>query len=316
MDAIITAGGIPQPEDALYTYSQGDSKALIDIAGKPMIQWILDALGDAKHVDNVIVIGLSPKSNITCKKPMHFLSNQGRMLSNIVAGVKKSLELNKKNKYVLIVSSDIPTIKPEMVDWLVEKSEETQDDLYYGVCPREVMEARFPGSKRTYTKLKGMELCGADMHVSHVTMATEHLDMWESLIGNRKSPLKQAGIIGLDTFFQVLTRSITLDDLVAKVSSRIGIKGHAIQFPFAEPCMDVDKPHQLEMLREDLVKQQRRSTAKANRLTKPPIKVKRAKVKVTKPASEKSSGGAKKVAAFAAATTTMNSKPKVKPKTR
>ena len=62
MDAILTAGGIPQPEDPLYTYTNGDSKALLDMAGKPMIQWVLDALSDAKHVDNVIVIGLSPKS--------------------------------------------------------------------------------------------------------------------------------------------------------------------------------------------------------------------------------------------------------------
>lgn len=311
MDAIVTAGGIPQPEDPLYTYSHGDSKALIDVAGKPMIQWVLDALGDAKHVDNVIVIGLSPKSNLTCKKPLHFLSNQGRMLSNIVAGVKKSLELDKKNKYVLVVSSDIPTVKSEMVDWLVEKSMETKDDLYYGVCPREVMEARFEGSKRTYTKLKDIELCGADMHVSHVSMATEHLDMWESLIGNRKNPLKQASIIGLGIFFQVFTKSITLDDLVMKVSNRIGIKGRAIQFPYAEPCMDVDKPHQLEMLREDLVKQQRKSVAEAKRLANPKAKTKNAESKTEKPAS-KGSSGVKKVAAFAAARTLI--KPKAKPK--
>jgi len=311
MDAIVTAGGIPQPEDPLYTYSHGDSKALIDVAGKPMIQWVLDALGDAKHVDNVIVIGLSPKSNLTCKKPLHFLSNQGRMLSNIVAGVKKSLELDKKNKYVLVVSSDIPTVKSEMVDWLVEKSQETKDDLYYGICPREVMEARFEGSKRTYTKLKDLELCGADMHVSHVTMATEHLDMWESLIGNRKNPLKQASIIGLGIFFQVLTRSITLDDLVAKVSNRIGIKGRAIKFPYAEPCMDVDKPHQLEMLREDLVKQQRKSAAAAKRQANLHVKAQNAEAKSEKPAP-KSSSGVKKVAALAAARTLVKPKPKTK----
>jgi len=313
MDAIVTAGGIPQPEDPLYVYSHGDSKALIDVAGKPMIQWVLDALGDAKHVDNVIVIGLSPKSNITCKKPMHFISNQGRMLSNIVAGVTKSLELNKKNEYVLVVSSDIPTVKPEMMDWLVERSQETQDDLYYGVCPRDVMETRFSGSKRTYTKLKGIELCGADMHVTHVRMATEHLDMWEQLIGNRKNPLKQASIIGLGIFFQVFTKSITLDELVAKISSRIGIKGRAIPFPFAEPCMDVDKPHQLEMLREDLVKQQRKSAAKARSATKTTAKTKSTKLKTEKPAA-KSSSGAKKVATFAAAQTLMNAKAKPKQK--
>ena len=82
MDAIVTAGGIPRPEDPLYTFSHGDSKALIDMAGKPMVQWVLDALSDARNVDNVIVIGLSPKSGVTCKKPLHFVSNQGRMLSS------------------------------------------------------------------------------------------------------------------------------------------------------------------------------------------------------------------------------------------
>lgn len=262
MDAIITAGGIPQPQDRLYTYSNGDSKALIDIAGKPMVQWVLDALSDARSVDNVIIVGLSPKSGVTCKKPLHFVSNQGRMLANIVAGVKKSLELNKKTEYVLIVSSDIPTLKPEMVDWLVDTCMQTQDDIYYGICPRDVMEARFPDSKRTYTRLKDIELCGADINMTHVRMATEHLDMWESLIGSRKSPLKQASMVGLDTFFQVLTRSITLDDLVEKVCSRIGIKGRAIQWDYAEPCMDVDKPHQLELLRADLAEQQRKALAR------------------------------------------------------
>ena len=267
MDAIVTAGGIPQPEDPLYSYSHGDAKALIDIAGKPMIQWVPDALSDAKLVDNVIVIGLSPKSGVTCKKPLHFLSNQGRMLANIVAGVHKSLELNKKNQYVLIASSDIPALKPEMVDWLIETCLETKDDLYYGICPKEIMEARFPGSRRTYTRLKGMALCGADMHVSHVRMATDHLDMWEQLIGNRKSPLRQASIIGLGTFFRVLTRSITLDELVDTVCKRIGIKGRAIQYPFAEPCMDVDKPHQLELLREDLAKTQSKPATKRRTTT-------------------------------------------------
>ncbi len=255
MDAIVTAGGIPLPEDPLYTYTNGNSKALVDVAGKPMIQWVLDALSDAKNVDNVIIIGLSPKTGVTCKKPLHFISNQGRMLANIVVGVEKSLELDPKAEYALVVSSDIPGLKPEMVDWLIETTMQTRDDIYYGVIPREVMETRYPGSNRTYTKLKGIELCGADIHVTHVTMATEHLDMWEELIGNRKSPLKQAATIGLGTLFRVATRSIGLDDLVATVSGRLGISGRAIVWDHAEPGMDVDKPHQLELLRADLANQ-------------------------------------------------------------
>lgn len=259
MDAIVTAGGIPQPGDPLYAYSNGNSKALIDIAGKPMIQWILDALGNSKKVDNVIVIGLTPRSGLTCKKPLHYVSNQGRMLANIVTGVNKSIELNKKNEYVLLVSSDIPSIKGEMVDWLVNTAMQTKDDLYYGVCAREVMEARFPTSHRTYTKLKDMEVCGADVNVIHVNQVTQHLDTWEALIGNRKSPLRQAAVIGWDTLFQLFTRQFTLQALVERASERIGIKGRAIVWSQAEPCMDIDKPHQLELMREDFAEQQRKA---------------------------------------------------------
>ncbi len=270
MDAIVTAGGIPQPKDSLYPYSNGSSKALIDVAGKPMVQWVLDALSDSKKVDNVIIIGLSPKSGLTCKKPLHYISNQGRMLANIVAGVKKSLELHKKNEHVLIVSSDIPTLKGEMVDWLVKTAMQTKDDIYYGVCPREVMETRFPASNRTYTKLSDMEVCGADVNIIHVNQVTQHLDTWEALIGNRKSPLRQAGVIGFDTLFQLWRRQFTLQGLVERASERIGIKGRAIIWDKAEPCMDVDKPHQLEIMRADLAAQIRKAASVKKNIT--PVK--------------------------------------------
>lgn len=297
MDAIVTAGGIPRPEDPLYSYSHGDSKALIDVAGKPMIQWILDALGAAKRVNNVIIVGLSPKSGVTCKKPLHFVSNQGRMLANIVTGINKALELNKKSQYVLVVSSDIPALKPEMVDWLVDTCMETKDDLYYGVCPRDVMETRFPDSKRTFTHLKDMDVCGADMNITHVRMATEHLDMWEQLIGTRKSPLRQAGIIGLGTLFALFTRRLTLEDAVRRVCDRIGIKGRAIIWPYAEPCMDVDKPSQLELLRADLAKQQRKSTPRTKSTAKRTTKTTKAK-----PAAKATKSGKRTSSAKASAT--------------
>lgn len=279
MDAIVTAGGIPQPGDPLYSYSNGDSKALIDVAGKPMVQWVLDALGDSKEVDNVIVIGLTSKSELTCKKPLHYISNQGRMLANIVAGVSKSVELNKKTEYVLLVSSDIPALKSEMVDYLVKTSMQTRDDIYYGVCPRDVMETRFPTSNRTYTKLKDMQVCGADMNVIHISMTTEHLDTWEQLIGNRKSPLASAAVIGWDTLFLLFTRQITLQGLADKASARIGIKGRIIIWDKAEPCMDVDKPHQLEIMREDLAIQKKKAVAAAKRKAAPAKKMTSPKVR-------------------------------------
>ncbi len=275
MDAIVLAGGSPQSEEPLYTYSKGHPKALIDVAGKPMVQWVLDALGDAKNVDNVIVVGLTSKSGLHCKKPLHYLSNQGKMVSNITSGVEKSLELNHKNRYVLLVSSDIPAVRANMIDWLIQKCMETQDDVYYGVAPREVMDKRYPNSKRTFLHLKDMEVCQADMHIMDVRMVNQDPDTWETLIERRKNPVSLAAAIGPVTAFLVQTRQATLSDLVARVSERKGIKGRAIVWPYAEPCMDVDKPNQLEMMRADLARSSRKSKpaprkkAKASNKPKP-----------------------------------------------
>ncbi len=256
MDAIVIAGGIPQPEEPLYEYTQGIAKAMLDIADKPMVQWVLDALGDAKNVENVIIIGLPDADSVTCAKPTYHIPNQGRMLANIEAGIAKMREINPNSEYVISASADIPAITGEMIDWLVETAMETKHDIYYGVVKKEVMEARYPGSNRTFTKLKDMELCGADVHIAHHTMTTdpEHLAVWDVLIGKRKQPLKQAATIGIWTLVLLLLGRLTLADAVKRASRKLGITARALIWDYAEAAMDVDKPHQLELLRADMEK--------------------------------------------------------------
>ena len=249
MDAVIVAGGIPQPNEPLYSYSNGGSKALIDIAGKPMIQWVLDALGDARTVDRVVIVGLTNKTGLSCKKPLSFLSNQGRLLENLKAGTARVLELHPKAQHVLFVSSDIPAISGQMVDWVVDTCLQTHDDLYYNVVRRESMEARFPTSRRTYTRLKDMELCGGDMNMARTRIVSENSEFWNKVLDARKNPAAQAALIGPDIIFKYLFGRLTIDDVIQRVADKLGIRGRAIVCPFPEVGMDVDKPHQLEIMR-------------------------------------------------------------------
>ena len=66
MDALVTAGGIPDPNEPLYEYTHGEPKAMLDICGKPMVQWVLNALEGAKTVDRIVVAGLPPDSGVSC----------------------------------------------------------------------------------------------------------------------------------------------------------------------------------------------------------------------------------------------------------
>jgi len=254
MDAVVMAGGIPQPDELLYPYTQGKPKALLDILGKPMVQWVLDALSGAQRVENIVLIGLTEESRLTCAKPLTFLPNQISMIENILGGIKKITEIRPSATRLLLVSSDIPGITSEMVDWEVEASSGLDVDLCYNVVKREVMEARYPGSRRTFTKLKGMDVCGGDLNVLRTSVASMNTDIWEKLIASRKNPVKQAAIMGFDTLILMLLRAITLNEAVEKVTARLHMTGQAIICPYAEIGMDVDKPNQLELMRVDLAK--------------------------------------------------------------
>ena len=254
MDTVVTAGGIPQPDELLYPYTQGKPKALLDICGKPMIQWVLDALSGAKRVENVVLIGLTEDSGVTCTKPLTFIPNHISMIENILGGIHKVMEIDPGATRVLLASSDIPGITSEMVDWEVETTLQTDVDICYNVARRETIEARYPGSRRTYIKLKDYEVCGGDMNVVHTSVASTNMEIWKKLIESRKNPIKQASLLGLDTLLLVMLRAITLDGAVRKVASRLHMTGRAIVTPYAELAMDVDKPNQLELMRSDLAK--------------------------------------------------------------
>ena len=256
MDAIVTAGGIPQPGEPLYEYTLGASKAMLDVAGKPMIQWVIDALEGAQTIDGIVIIGLPPGSEVKSSKITAHIPNQGGMVDNIRAGVNKVMEKKSGAEHVLVVSSDIPTITAEMVDWVVNTAMQTDLEAYYNVIERSVMEKRFPGSKRSYTRLRGMEICGGDMNLIKTSLVTQNDELWNKLVAARKNVLKQAALIGYDTLFLLFFRLVDLDGAVKRATKRLKLTGKAILCPYAEVGMDVDKPFQLELVRADLARKQ------------------------------------------------------------
>ncbi len=252
MDAIVTAGGIPEPGEPLYEYAQGRPKALIEIAGRPLIQWVLDALAEAQSIERVVVVGIARDLGLHFSAPLEVLPNHGSMLQNIRAAARRILELNPSAQLVMNVSSDIPAIRGEMIDWITNTVLETGHDLYYTAIPREVMETRFPGSNRSYLRLRDVEVCGGDIHVYRPQLVTTSGGIWDQLLETRKHVLRQAAMIGFDTLLLLLFRRLTLESGVNRASRRLGIRGRVILSPYAEIAMDVDKPAQLELLRSEL----------------------------------------------------------------
>ncbi|MDR3577482.1 MAG: nucleotidyltransferase family protein [Anaerolineaceae bacterium] len=254
MNAIVTAGGTPQPEEALYAYTQGRAKAVLDFNGKPMVQWVLDALSGSTLIDRVVLVGLPAFVQLACSHPITYLDSAGSIIGNIQAGVQELITGTSPEDHALVVASDIPAIRPDIVDWLVHCVEESNFDIYYSIVERFNMERAFPGSKRTYAHLKDGEFCGGDMHAVRLGAALQDNPAWHRILEARKNPLKQAQLIGFDTLFLLKLRLLTIQRAERMISNRLCIRGKALICPYPETGMDVDKPFQLEMLRQELAK--------------------------------------------------------------
>ena len=251
MHAVLLAGGIPGPEDPLFEAAGGRPKSLIDIAGRPMAQWVVDAIDGSTSVDGLIVVGLGPQAGLRARKPVAYLEDQGGLMDNALAGIRRAAEIDPASPYALIASVDIPGITAEMVDWRVRISQEAEADFDYIAVERGVMEKRYPGSNRSYIKLRGLELCGGDLNVAHTSLATRQ-ELWAKLVASRKSAFKQAALLGFDTLLLLIARQLTIPLAERLVSRRLGLQARVHLSPYAELAMDVDKPHQLAIVREDL----------------------------------------------------------------
>lgn len=253
MDVIILAGGASS-DDALNELTGGKLKSLLEIAGRPMVQWVLDAVDNAPSVGTVVLIGIEDASGLTSRKPLVTLPDGGSLITNIQQGAKTLQELHPDDSHVVSISADVPAITADIVEAMIKQYAAREVDIYYSVVEREVMEKRYPGSHRTYLKVKGAQVCGGDLNCFSKRAALDPNAIWKDLISLRKSPLKQAALIGLDTLLLLLLRQLTLEQAVKRVCKRLGITGKAVRVPFAEIGMDVDKPFQFEMVQADLLR--------------------------------------------------------------
>ncbi len=252
MDAIITAGGIPEVDDPLYGYTQGSPKALLEIAGKPMIQWVLDAVNDCDYIERVVIIGLPKDTALISRHETIFMESTGDMLGNIQTAAAALKRANAPEARAFIMASDVPGVSTAMLDWLYETSNGLRGDIFYTIIKKETMESRYPTSNRTYIDLADCKVCGGDISVFRLDVVDGERPIWKRLIAARKNPIKQARLIGLGILIPLLFKKLDIKTAERKISRRLHVVGHALICPYAEMGMDVDKPHQYEILRAGL----------------------------------------------------------------
>ena len=257
MDAMVIAGHTPGKIDPLLEYAGATSKALIPIAGKPMVQWVTDALAGSRHVERLVVVGLDASCGIDFgPKPAVFVPDQGRLVKNLWAGAQRALQDTADRDHFLVCACDIPLITTAIVDDHVAAMLSTPHDVCYTIVDQATMLAHFPTSRRSYTHLRDGVFCGGDLNMAGSRAIEMNPTLWDDLLEARKSALRQARRVGFWTLLQFATRSLSIAAAEKRAEKIFGLKCRAVRTPHAEIGMDVDKPFQLDIVRAELESRQ------------------------------------------------------------
>ena len=258
-NALVLAGS--KGKSVLEISNKVENKALIIINNRPIIDYVIEALNEAKKIGKIVVVG--PKAKLysyISTKVEQILEEKDSLLQNLEIGmnfikdsfIKSGDSFIKSEEKVLIITSDIPLITSQAIDDFIEKCLEKEADIYYPIMRKENILEKYPKTKRTYVKTKDGELCGGNMFLISPKLFYHKKELIKKAYESRKNVTKLAKVLGLKLILKFLFKTITVADIEKKVSEVLGYKGVAVVTPFPEMMIDLDKPSDLELIQKCL----------------------------------------------------------------
>jgi GTP:adenosylcobinamide-phosphate guanylyltransferase len=234
VDAVVLAGGDGGVIDPAVRI-----KGLVPVAGRPMVEWVVDALRSAETVVEIaVVVPTAENLGPWADKVDKLVVSDARFIDNAIAGIDSF----RNDRHVLLATGDIPALTSEAVDDFVERSFEAGADFSYPLIrERDVLE-QFPGSERTFVKIVGGPVTGGNMMVLTPALAGAAREVGQRFFDTRKSPLKMARVVGVPFVFKMATGRLDPSDVERKLGQLLGGRCAAIYSSHASIGADVDKP--------------------------------------------------------------------------
>ncbi len=222
-------------------------KSFISLKGRWLIEWTLEALKSTSEISDILVLIPPFKQKKKLSGVKVEFSN-----SDLIGKLKKGVRLFPRSDWLLLVSGDLPLLTSESLSDFLKRSFYFLADGYYPVLSRETMEKKFPGSQRTYGKLREGFLTGGNVILLRPQVLIDNWDLGEKLLEARKKPFQLAQILGFSTLIKFLTRTLTVKEAEGRLSYLTGYNLKAVFTPYAEIGLDVDKPEDLNMVKKFL----------------------------------------------------------------
>ncbi|QLC24404.1 NTP transferase domain-containing protein [Parasphingopyxis algicola] len=245
--AILLAGQRPG-RDPLADHCGEKYKALVRVAGKSMLARVADALLGSSLIGRVVILAQEPDALLvgdTVSLANNLLVTLATSNDGIATSIAKVAGTDIAPWPILVTTADHALLTTDMVNAFL--AETGHSDIAIGVGDREIIEARYPMTQRTWLKFRDGHYSGANLFALRGENTLAALDLWATIEQDRKKSWKIISSFGPRLLFRAITRSIRFEDAVHRAGKRLGVNARPIVLTQPEAAIDVDKPTDLEL---------------------------------------------------------------------
>jgi CTP:molybdopterin cytidylyltransferase MocA len=243
MTAVVLAGDRIK-KDSLINHTQVGCKALIDIDGVPMVRRVLGALQQSKAVSKIVLAG--PEADeVAMDKPLSELVASDEISwrapeASPSTSAFHTMQSLKPETPVLMTTADHPLLTREIIDAFSRQSLADDVDVTVGLAPHALITEAYPGIKKTVFRFSDGDFCGCNLFAFLTPEGRQAASFWRKIEQQRKKPLVLIGLLGWWTVLRYRLGMLSLEEALAKLSKRLGLRVRAVILPYANAAIDVD----------------------------------------------------------------------------
>ncbi len=228
------------PTDPVAQAAGCSHKALVPIAGIPMLVRVLRELRAVPHVkqiavsidDPAILDGVGELRSLVESGAIHVYPSGPSPAASVLAYFQ-SLTAGEP---LLVTTADHPLLTTEMLTYFCTAVAENDADIMAGVMAASVFRVRYPHSKRSFIPLREESFCGTNLFALCTPQAAAAAQFWGYAGQFRKRPWRLISTFGLINLLLLALKRLDLKAAIPRASRVLGARVAVVQMPFPEVC--------------------------------------------------------------------------------
>ena len=256
--ALVMAASRRGPTDSVAQLQNKSHKCLVEIAGQVMLVRVITALLDSGCFSR-IAVSIEEENVLRDVPQLNTWLDDGTIVvtpsrGNLADSVLAAVETLDDPLPLVITTGDNALHTPELVRDFVTGFLADTEDVSVAFTSEEVVQTQFPESGLAYHRIKdgGWSACNLFGLRNEASLITAHIFEGGGQFGKRHLRILKA--FGVMPFILYKMKWATLDEIIARIGSNLGITASVVNLPYPFGPIDVDNPTSFALTEAELLR--------------------------------------------------------------